>query len=182
MDTLSLTPMPFENSAEARGYRRVRNEGFVDEAVVLAVIAQGPYERIFVKSEDMVLASNENDFAGWALPVASPFRDFLDIETPAPAAAEIKLPGTPSLDGMRKFYEPGLSEPHQGKHRWWLIGLSGALTCSILSLTLLNLVQHSGIEAPTADYTSPQRKIETVKIVSKEREVAPALVKVLSGK
>jgi hypothetical protein len=175
MNSSSLTPLPFENSDEAMGYRRVVTEGFVDESVVLAVIAKGTYERIYVQHEAMVLSSSGDDYAGWALPVPSPFRDLLDVKTPA-APAEQRLPGAPETNASREFYEPGLADPHNGTHRWWLFGVSGAMTCGILSLTLLSLAQRGNVEQSMAGYMPSARIQATELAAEKPRLPEPALV------
>lgn len=176
MDTHTLTPLPSEISEDAKGYRRVFSEGFVDESVVLSVIAKGPYERVYVKPEEMVLSSSEDDYAGWSLPVPSPFRTFLEVSNPQ-APAEAKLPAPPSLNGIRKFSEPGLEEPHCGNHRWWIFAMSGAMTCGIFSLTLLSLAQRSSLRDAMAGYMPAARKAAVME-VAKERKDVPAVVRV----
>lgn len=178
MDNLPLTPLPSETSDDAKGYRRVFSDGFVDESVVLSVIAKGPYERVYAKPEDMVLSSNEDDYAGWALPVPSPFRTLLGVANPEPTT-DTKLPAPPSLKGIRKFSEAGLDEPHRGNHRWWLFALSGVMTCGIFSLTLLSLAQRSSLREAMTGYMPIPRKTEVSEIATKERDSAPALVKIL---
>ncbi len=178
MDILPLAPFPCEKSEQATGYRRVHGEGFVDEAVVLSVIAKGAYDRVYVRPEEMVLSSSEDDFAGWALPVASPFRSMTDVPVRL-SVVETRLPAAPSLDGVRKFSEPGLDEPHRGSHRWWLFGMSGAMTCGILSLTLLSLAQRANVQEVIAGYTSSPRKAQPAAFVTSQPEVQPALVRVL---
>jgi len=180
MDTLTLPPLPSEIPDDAKGYRRAYNEGFVDESVVLSVIAKGPYERAYVKPEDMVLSSSEDDFAGWFLQVPSPFRNLLNVQDPA-AATEPRLPAAPSLDGMGKFSEPGIEEPHSGNHRWWVFGMSGALTCGIFSLTLLSLAQRSSLHDAMAGYMAAARDATAVKVAVKETEAASSVVRVNTG-
>ena len=68
MQTLSLSPLPFDHSEESRSHRLLRSGGFVDEEVVSGLIAHGLYERAFAQPEDMVLSSSEDDYAGWDLP------------------------------------------------------------------------------------------------------------------
>ena len=143
MDILPLNPLPAETSESAKGSRQLQSEGFVDEAVVRSVLMKGAYERVYVKPEEMVLSSSEEDYAGWALPVSSPFRDLIDEQAPS-VSAEIRQPAAPSLKSERAAAaasEAGISEPYTGAHRWWLFGISGAMTCAILSLTLLSLAQ-----------------------------------------
>jgi hypothetical protein len=181
MEILPLAPLPIDDSAAARGYRRVQNEGFVDEAVVLSMIARGAYERVYVQPEEMVLSSSEEDYAGWALPVASPFRSMMHWEkTMAAAAAPVKVPAAPSLDGIRKLAEPGLAEPYRGTHRWWLFGATGALSCGLLSLTLLSLALRLEVERPTAAPTPVSPKAEVESLLP-THEIQTALTSILSS-
>lgn len=138
MEILPLDPLPLESSENAKAYRRARGESFVDEAAARSVVERGAYDRVYAKPEEMVLSSCEEDFAGWALPVASPFRALMEAETAETASKEIRRPAPP-VAGIR---EPGLAEPHSGGHRWWLFGTCGALTCGILAITLLSLARH----------------------------------------
>lgn len=180
MEILPLAPLPSEMSDAARRYRRVQNEGFVDEAVVLSVIAKGAYQRVYVKPEEMVFSSSEDDYAGWALPVASPFRSLkLAEETAAAAAPARKLPAAPSLDGVGKLREPGLSEPYTGTHRWWLFGVSGALSCGLLSLALLNLALRLDMDTQIAGPTPVPPKVE-VETFLPARDIQTALTSILS--
>ena len=65
MNILPLNPLQAEASEHAKGRRRLRIEGFVDEAVV--------------RSKAMVvLSSSADDYTERALPVSSPFRDLVD--------------------------------------------------------------------------------------------------------
>jgi len=139
MNILPLNPLPAETSESAKGSRRIRNEGFVDEAVVFSVVMKGAYDRVYAMSEEMVLSSNEDDYAGWALPVSSPFRDLMDEQTPT----GIRQPAVPVLQDnvVAVPSDAGIDEPYTGSHRWWLFGLSGIMTCAILTLTLLSLAQ-----------------------------------------
>lgn len=180
MEHIPLSPFHCEKSEEATGYRRFRNESFVDEAVVLSVIAKGTYDRGYARSEEMVLSSSVEDFAGWALPVASPFRGIAD--TPVTFFTHpARLPATPSPEGLRKFSEPGLSEPHRGNHRWWLFGVSGAIACGILSLPFLSLAHRSNIKAVKTGYTPIVRDAPAIG-TSEKREATPAVLTAESGK
>ncbi len=180
MDTLPLNPLPFENSHVAKAHRRILSEGFVDESVVLSVIARGPYERVYVQPEGMVLSSSEDDYAGWALPVPSPFRRLLDVTTPPPAAA-VRQPAPPTLNGIRKFSEPGIAEPHSGIHRWWLFGISGAMTCGIFSLTLLSLAQRSSLAESIAGPMPAMRNAVHIEMTASEPEIPAAVVRAAAG-
>lgn len=181
METLPLTPLPLETSEDAKGYRRIQNEGFLDEAVVRAVVDRGAYERVFVKPEEMVLSSSEDDFAGWALPVASPFRGLMELENQASVAAPARQPAPPVLD--ERFPEPGLAEPHTGGHRWWLFGLSGAMTCAILSLTLVSLAQRNHLREVVDGYVpAPPASSVPAGIAEKPKASQPALTSVIKDR
>lgn len=179
MDKLALRPMPSDDTADFAGYRRFQAQGFVDEAVVLSVIGKGVYERTYVKPEEMVLSSNEHDFAGWALPVASPFRQLLDIQAaPLPMA---KSAAPPCLQSPNTDYEKGLDEPHRGSHRWWLFGLAGAMTSGLLSLTLLSLAGRTSLEAEMVDYIPIYHPAEPVHAALQEPSISPELSRLWAG-
>ncbi|QTN32761.1 hypothetical protein HZ994_10595 [Akkermansiaceae bacterium] len=150
MDTLSLAPLPSETTEQSRSLRRSRVEGFIDENVVSRVIERGAYDRHPVQPEGMALSSSEDDYAGWALPVTSPFREM--TESPSTSPAVVRLPGMPRL---RKDAEPGVGAPYEGGHRWWLFGMSGALACGIMALTFLGIAQSKGRPGTTGMNSAP---------------------------
>jgi hypothetical protein len=173
MDNLTLRPLPSETRTENRLHLRLSDEGFVDEALVSGVISRGAYERVFVQPEGMVLSSSEDDFAGWALPVASPFRGMR--ETQAPADAPVRLPAPP----VSPHSENGIEIPYAGGHRWWLFGACGALTCGLLSLTLLSLAQRSEVHGIAADFMPVPIHTEAPAPPAAESAAQPALTKAL---
>lgn len=174
METLPLAPLPLQYHEKKRSRQYCGNESFIDEAVVLGVIARGAYDRVYVKPEDMVLASSEDDYAGWALPVDSPFRNMVansgeasnrPVRVPAPPAARL-------VSGI----EEGISEPYRGGHRWWMFGISGAMVCGILSLTLLSLSQRSSLSEIADGYVpEPIRSEGDGAVLEKAPTEAPAL-------
>lgn len=185
METLPLRPLPLETSEDAKGYRRIQSEGFLDETVVTSVVNRGAYDRVYVKPEEMVLSSSEEDFAGWALPVASPFRDLMEVENQAPVAAPVRQPAPPVLESRRDghFPESGLAEPHTGSHRWWLFGVSGAMTCAILSLTLVSLAQRNQLREVVDGYVpAPPASSVPAGIVENPKAIQPALTSIIQDK
>lgn len=68
MDTVPLPPMTAESRMTFGVNRLPFSEGFVDEAVVSAMIARGVYGWVTRESEGLVLSSSEDDYAGWAMP------------------------------------------------------------------------------------------------------------------
>lgn len=135
MNSLRLSLLPSLRANEESGSLQMEREGFVDEAAVLALI-HGPRQlRSAACHEDLALAADELDFAGWQLPTVPKTRG---TETePQVIAATIRRATPPVLD------EPGIGIPHAGTHRWWLAGLAGAFSTMLFSLLLLTLSSRS---------------------------------------
>jgi hypothetical protein len=109
----------------------MEREGFVDEAVVQALISGPRQWRSTACHEDLALAADDLDFAGWQLPA-----------TPPPRAAEIPsqvIDASTRRAAPPVLEESGIGEPHHGSHRWWLAGLAGAFSTMLFSLLLLTL-------------------------------------------
>lgn len=134
MTPLSLAPLPTTRADEDSIPWKNGQVGFVDDAVVARLLSPVGASRRGSCPEDLVLAADDMDFAGWQLapaPSPSAFRGTDDIiETPPlsfrratpPAAMES---GTGSLNGS--------------SHRWWLAGLAGVLAALLVTLLLLVL-------------------------------------------
>jgi hypothetical protein len=174
MNTLPLAPLPSETSKERRTHRHAGGEGFVDEQVVSSVIARGAYERIHVQPEGMVLSTSGDDYAGWVLPVVSPFRVMTKEPSASPTAS--RLPGSPTL---RRDTEPGIDEAYQGGHRWWLFGMSGAMTCSIMALTIFSLAQRHDMTRMPPSPISAAESQKAPAVAEKKTVHQPALTSVL---
>jgi hypothetical protein len=133
MQPHKLSPLPSVIPAEDKP-AAIRGEcGFVDEAVVRALMA-GPAFTPVLENERAKAAAKGTalDFAGWSLPTPA-------VVTVIPENA--RRPGPPVLS------EPGLGEPHRGPHRWWLAGMAGA-TCSLLfTVLLIHLTTHVSRES-----------------------------------
>jgi hypothetical protein len=133
MQPLKLSPLPCAIPPEEIP-STIRSEcGFVDEAVVRALMA-GPVfsPRLECERPEVAVKGTALDFAGWSLPT-----------TPMAAVApeNTRRPTPPVLA------EPGLGEPHRGPHRWWLAGMAGA-TCSFLfAMLILHLTTHVSRES-----------------------------------
>lgn len=148
----------------------MEREGFVDEAAVLALIRGPRQPRSAACHEDLALAADELDFAGWQLPTAPKTR-VTDIE-PQVTAATIRRATPPVLD------EPGIGIPHAGSHRWWLAGLAGAFSTMLCSLLLLTLSSRPPApldpESPSSAMTRA-RAMPTALPVVPAKDVAPEL-------
>lgn len=131
MNPLRLSPLPCLRSDEGSAVSATERDGFVDEAVVLALVAGSPVSRRISPPADLVLAADDMDFAGWYLPSSPAARPSGTVSFPLEAAS--RRPAEPVLD------EPGIGESHRGSHRWWLAGLAGAISTLLISLLLLSL-------------------------------------------
>lgn len=129
MDPLKLNPLPrFRSEAESPALQMER-EGFVDEAVVSAMIARTPYvKRSVAYPEDLALAADDHDFAGWSLPSAIPLRE---KAVPSRAPSSVFHPAP-----QHAVAEPEEDQPHRANLLWWLAGLACLLSaiffCSVL--------------------------------------------------
>ena len=119
MHLLNVSPLPSPRFDDVSGMPAVERDGFVDDAVVVALLAIPSQPRQIAPPAHLALAADDMDFAGWCLPGTQPA---------APAVASPRCPAPPILE------EPGLGEPYRGHHRWWLAGLAGALSTLLLLL------------------------------------------------
>lgn len=123
MNLQTLRPLPCQRTDEGNLNLAVERDGFVDDAVVFALMAGPVQSRSQGHADQLVLSADDMDFAGWSL---SPE---LRVE-----ATETRRAAPPVLEE-----EPGLGEPHRGSHRWWIAGLAGALSTLLVSFLLLSL-------------------------------------------
>lgn len=168
MNPLRLSLLPSIRSNEESGSLQMEREGFVDEAVVLALINGPRHQRSTGCREDLALAADDLDFAGWQLP-ATPRARAAEIP-PQVINAIIRRATPPTLQ------EPGIGMPHQGTHRWWLAGLAGAFSTMLFSLLLLTLSSRPAV-VPQSAHTpavAPPAKLDSARTAAAV-EVAPAL-------
>jgi hypothetical protein len=135
---MQLAPLPADRSGSPAEYGAQPIQGFVDEEVIASLISRpsAGATRVAPSNTDLVLCSDPDDFAGWAIPATSPFR----------AIAEKQDRGEP-IPSVRSFLaaEPGLGEPHRGNHRWWIAAAATAASSLIISL----LFAHLGSRSPS---------------------------------
>lgn len=150
MNTLALSPLPSARTEEESNLLQMEREGFVDEAVVAALVSGPRYQRSTACPEDLALAVDDMDFAGWQLSQEMPPRG---AEVPPQVIEAIVRRATPPA-----IREPGIGSPHRGKHRWWLAGLAGIFSTLLVALLLINLSGRlgpdSGAEASPRPWTS----------------------------
>ena len=134
MQPLLLRPLPALRPDESGSSPVFHRDGFVDDDVVLAIVAGPVGTRSLPVHTDLALTAEDLDFAGWQLPPAASANK---IPThPAPQAAApppLRRPAEPSLE------EPGIGMCHRGSHRWWLAGLAGFVFTLLASALLLSL-------------------------------------------
>ena len=137
MNPLPLRPLPslrFDEKSRAQ-LMEMEHDGFVDEAAVTALMASPRQPRNSGFPEDLALAADDLDFAGWRLGPAPRSRG---AEVPPQVIDAIVRRASPPP-------EPGLGLPHHSGHRWWLAGLAGVLTTLLFSLLLLSLSTRSEV-------------------------------------
>lgn len=156
---LRLSPLPTLRPEDESGSLLMEREGFVDEAVVAALMAESPYGRSIGYPEDLALAADDMDFAGRTLS-SGPFRGS-PLPSQAPAAA-VRRADPPMVE------EPGLGTPHRGSHRWWLAGLAGVLSTMLFSLLFITLAARSG--------SDPDSMIAPKILAASKQAPAPKLV------
>lgn len=141
MNPLRLSPLPTICAETESESRRFEREGFVDEAVVAAMaqpVKSGA--RTMPCPQDLVLAADDLDFAGWQVAAAAPW--LVRDRTPV-VAFPSRRPAPPLLR------EPGPGRPHSAAHRWWLAGLAGVLSTLLFSLLLLTLATRPDSDSET---------------------------------
>lgn len=124
MHPLKLRPLPSLRIEETSLEQSPQGEGFVDDSAVMAVLVGPPMTRQTVEQENLALAADDMDFAGWCLAESQTAR-FQDFSSRRAAPPELE--------------EPGIGTPHRGSHRWWLAGFAGAFTAMLFSVLLVTL-------------------------------------------
>lgn len=158
MKTLRLPSLPSVRQDENSGSLQIEQDGFVDDEAVLALLNGPAYPRSSSYPEDLILAADDLDFAGWqvaATPMARP------AEFPPQVIDAIVRRAAPPLAS-----EPGMGSPHHRSHRWWLAGLAGALSTLLFSLLLITLssrlqsIPEVGTSAATPSAAEPVMILE----------------------
>lgn len=150
MNLTMLSPLPRLNSDEDSREIEAQRDGFVDDAVIWALVAGPSASRPTGNAVDLALTADDMDFAGWSLSPSLP-RHLVKAAVPA-----VRRPAPPELD------EPGIGEPHSGSHRWWLAGLAGALSTMIFTLVLIALSNRPWPDANVITVIRPQPKAQAL--------------------
>lgn len=142
MQPLKLSPLPCVIPSEETSSVICGDCGFVDEAVVRALMAGPVFSQEFenMRPDPSSMRENELDYAGWSFSAATVASSTPGID---------RRPGPPMLT------EPGPVISHHGPRRWWLSGMAGA-ACSLLSaVTLLQHPTHRSRESEPFVTTRP---------------------------
>lgn len=173
MNPLRLSPLPTLRADDESGSVLMEREGFVDEAVVAAMVKGNLHTRSVAYPDDLALAADDSDFAGWRLSKEVPARS---PEVPPQVIDAIVRRAAPPV-----VSEPKLGSPRQGSHRWWLTGLAGVLSTMLFSVLLLTLSARSGSQfgtllSPnvfTSAKPTPAPKVEPDKTSPELTEISP---------
>lgn len=165
MNLHMLSPLPRQNSdGDSREFES-EGGGFVDDEVILALVAGPKASRTVGNPMDLALAADDMDFAGWSLSSELP------IHAVRAEVGPERRPAPPELD------EPGIGEPHRGSHRWWLAGLAGALSTMIFTLVLIALSNRPSPDVNVITVIRPQPKVQDFP----KHEATPKLTSEITG-
>lgn len=136
MSSISLTPLPSSRIGEESDARKMEQDGFVDEVVVLAMVNSPRHFRSNAYPADLALAADDLDFAGWQIPSSTPVR--APEVPPQVISAIVRRASPPTLEKSK------ISAHHDRSRSWWMAGLIGifsTLLFSVLIATLFTRIQ-----------------------------------------
>lgn len=148
---MQLAPLPAACTDEHRTSAVPIPDGFVDEEVIASIIALPETYRSSSTPSDLILSSDENDFAGWSVPRPSPFR----------AIAERQEFSSARADTVTEEIEPGIGQPHRGQHRWWMAAAAGISSAMILSLLFVTLGNQDAAKHELVSLSKPLELIQS---------------------
>ncbi|MBC8126303.1 MAG: hypothetical protein H8M99_04045 [Gloeobacteraceae cyanobacterium ES-bin-144] len=156
MNRLNLSMLPIQRYDDASGISEFEQSGFVDDAVVMALVAGPLVDRSLASSCELVLSADDLDFAGWSTPKSLPIPAIRSLHTSCDSNP--RRPAPPALE------ESGIGEPHRGGHRWWLAGIAGALSTLIFSALLFTLSSRTIATLSDSEIVSSKQKIQSLPI------------------
>lgn len=166
MNSPRLSPLPTIRPSDESGLITMEKGGFVDESVVAALISDTHSGRSMAYPEDLALAADDLDFAGWQLPATHAIRPRA-AEIPPHVINAIVRRAAPPL-----IAEPGIGNPHHGSHRWWLAGLAAVLSTMLFTLLLLTLSSRTG--ASSGPMIQPAAATPSQPMLSRQAEAIQA--------
>jgi hypothetical protein len=155
---LQVSQLPFVRSEGNTHSVMMEQDGFVDEAVVNAMVSKPMGRRSMAKPSDMVLSAEELDFAGWDFPVAAVER------VPKPVAVPVAMIVRPvEADKVAPLKLSRAREQHpENTGRWWLAGLLGVIATIVFSLVLLKIIAPAAFKVtpPVVEEVAPPQNAE----------------------
>jgi len=148
---MQLAPLPAVCTDDHRTSSAAIPDGFVDDEVIASIIAMPEAYRSNSSPSDLILSSDENDFAGWSVPRPSPFRAIAEKQELSVARSEAVL----------EEAEPGLGQPHRGQHRWWIAAAAGVSGAMILSLLFLSLGDQGAAKRELTSLSKPLELLQS---------------------
>ena len=135
MKPLCLTPLPAHRADDKSSLLVMEREGFVDEAVVTALVTGSHLGRSVADPDDLALAADDLDFAGWRLSKSATVRS---AEVPPQVIDAIVRRALPPVTGDSK--RGSWQSPSR---RWWLAGGLYRLWCSRFQAALACISRYS---------------------------------------
>ena len=123
MKPLFLNPLPAHRADDESVLLRMEREGFVDEAVVTALVRDSHPGRSIAYPDDLALAADDLDFAGWRLSKTVTARS---PEVPPHVIDAIVRRASPQVART-----PERDSPHPMSRRW-LAGLATLLFSAVV--------------------------------------------------
>ncbi len=148
---LPLAPIPVSRMENAGEQRVSIPDGFVDDEVIASLISTPSVRRTTGIHEDMILSSDADDFAGWAVQRHSPFRIIAEKQERA-ASHDVE---------EMEVMEPGIGHPHRGGHRWWIATATGISSALILSLLFSNLATRGDERSLATRLAGPVESVQS---------------------
>lgn len=165
MNPLKLHPLPSERIEDDSASFQLERDGFVDESAIMALLRGPQSTRSLPNHEDLILAVDDMDFAGWQISSSTPFRG--SEIPPHVIDAIVRRASPPEIE------EPGIGQPHRGSHRWWLAGLAGVFSTVLFSILLVSLSARVNMELNPSD--APQNLVRAkAKISETAEKTAPS--------
>lgn len=171
MKSLPLSQLPSVRTNDESEALQMEREGFVDEAAVLAILNGPTHLRTSAHPEDLILAADDLDFAGWQLPTTAAGGRPAEFP-PQVIDAIVRCRATPpNLD------EPGIGSPHFGSHRWWLAGMAGAFSTLLFTVLLITLSSRPSPGPEAVRSSAPARRAQpaTAQQIVLKPKVSPEL-------
>ncbi len=150
MNSFKQSAIPRQRLAEKLNLKAMEPDGFVDEEVVLALIAGPSRSRVAADSQDLVLAADDMDFAGWTMP------------EPLPSRFTPPIVSAPELPARRAEPPTWQNAPAPLQKRdtspWWFAGLIGtvftlSLAALLFALSDRGLLPFGGLPSPSKHET-----------------------------